>query len=132
MNFSGRYLIFNLKGNFQGQVQFTGTKEGFRGDQIKLVEVGDSGKFFVFQGHRFPTKEERDAKKAKKKARKEKKKDQPKASGMMAKLKAAKEKQEKEKKNAEKSQSGGKKAPIFYVFKLQCKTNISGQVKWTF
>ena len=99
MNFSGRYLIFNLKGSFVGQVHFTGAKEGFRGDSVKLVEVSESGKFFVFQGPRFLTKEEQAAAKAKKKAKKAKKKEEKEAKknaekgkgGMMAKLKALKE-----------------------------------------
>lgn len=48
VNYSGRYLIFDRKGMFLGAVKFTKTNEGFRGDQIKLVNVSDSGKFFVF------------------------------------------------------------------------------------
>jgi len=106
MNFSGRYLIFNLKGQFSGQVTFTNTKEGFRGDQIKLVEVSDSGKFFVFEGPRFLTKEEKEAKKIKKKARKENKKQDKKdkkaagglgMAGIMSRVKDAKKKDDKDK-----------------------------------
>jgi len=74
INFSGRYLIFDLKGMFQGAVQFTGVNENFRSQQIKLVNVSDSGKYFVFQGPRFPTKEEKEAAKEKKRLRKEAKK----------------------------------------------------------
>lgn len=141
MNFSGRYLIFNLKGQFSGQVTFTNTKEGFRGDQIKLVEVSDSGKFFVFEGPKFLTKEEKEAKKKKKKARKENKKqdkkDKKAAGGLgmasiMSRVQDAKKKDDKEKGKDSKNQSGGKKAPVFYVFKLENKTNIQGKVKWTF
>lgn len=53
MNYSGRYLIFNLKGSFQGKIQFNNTLEGFDEKQLKLVNVSDSGKFFVFEGPRF-------------------------------------------------------------------------------
>ena len=53
MNYSGRYLIFDLKGSFQGKITFCNTKEGFDEKQVKLVNVSDSGKFFVFEGPRF-------------------------------------------------------------------------------
>ena len=40
--------------------------EGFNEAALKLVNVSDSGKFFVFKGPRFLSKAERDAAKAKK------------------------------------------------------------------
>lgn len=151
INFSGRYLIFDLKGSFQGQVAFTGVSEGFRSQQIKLVNVSDSGKFYVFQGPRFLTKEQREAKrkarkeaKAAKKANKDKgdkkdkkeKKDIDLASLSPFEYKKIKEKAEKElqkqKKKLEKTQSGGKKAPIFYIFKLDQQEKITGKVEWRF
>jgi len=70
VNYSGRYLIFNLKGQFIGAVHFTGTTEGFRGDQVKLVNVSDSGKYFVFEGPRFLTKAEKEEQKRLKKEKK--------------------------------------------------------------
>ena len=74
MNYSGRYLVFDLKGSFQGKVSFNIKSEGFEEKQIKLVNVSDSGKFFVFEGPRFLTNEEKKAAKEKKKAKKEEKK----------------------------------------------------------
>jgi hypothetical protein len=57
VNYSGRYLIFDLKGAFLGQVKFNFPIEeadnGFKGNQVKLVNVSDSGKFFVFEGPKF-------------------------------------------------------------------------------
>ena len=76
MNYSGRWLIFDLKGSFQGKVIFNVKSEGFDETQIKLVNVSDSGKFFVFEGPRFLTNEEKKALKEKKKLRKERKKKQ--------------------------------------------------------
>ena len=76
VNYSGRYLIFTLVGKFLGQVNFSGTSEGFRADMIKLVNVSDSGKYFVFEGPRFLSKKEKEDKKAKKKEDKKKKKEQ--------------------------------------------------------
>ena len=35
-------------------------------------------------------------------------------------------------KKADKKKSGGKKAPLFYIFKLESRTSITGQVKWHF
>ena len=70
MNYSGRFLVFDLKGKFCGQVNFHGQKEGFRKEQIKLKNVSDSGKFFVFQGPRFLTKDEKAKAKIKKKEKK--------------------------------------------------------------
>ena len=63
VNYSGRYLVFDLLGRFVGSVDFTGTNEGFRSNQIKLVNVSESGKFFVFEGPKFLSKEETAAKK---------------------------------------------------------------------
>lgn len=74
VNYSGRYLMFDLKGAFLGPIKFTGMGEGFRGESIKLVNVSDSGKFFVFKGPRFMSKEARQAMKAKRIAKKEAKK----------------------------------------------------------
>lgn len=71
MNYSGRYLIFDLKGQFHGKITFNGSSEGFDEKQIKLVNVSDSGKFFVFEGPRFQTKEEKKASKEKKKQKKD-------------------------------------------------------------
>jgi len=59
MNYSGRYLVFDLKGSFQGKILFNGTTEGFDEKQLKLMNVSDSGKFFVFEGPRFQTKAEK-------------------------------------------------------------------------
>lgn len=70
VNYSGRYLIFDLKGAFQGQVNFQ-ANEGFQSKLVKLKNVSDSGKFFVFEGPRFKSKVERDAAKEKKKKKKE-------------------------------------------------------------
>jgi hypothetical protein len=76
MNYSGRYLIFDLKGSFQGKIQFNAESDGFNETQVKLVNVSDSGKFFVFEGPRFQTKAEQIASKEKKKLRdKDKKND---------------------------------------------------------
>jgi len=33
---------------------------------------------------------------------------------------------------ADKTKSGGKKAPLFYIFKLETKTTMTGQIKWNF
>ena len=74
MNYSGRYLVFDLKGTFLGKVCFNVQSEGFEEKQIKLVNVSDSGKFFVFEGPRFLTNEEKKAAKEKKKAKKDAKK----------------------------------------------------------
>lgn len=57
VNYSGRYLIFDLKGVFKGAVKFNSSQEGFHSDQLKLVCVSDSGKFFIFEGPHFLTKQ---------------------------------------------------------------------------
>ena len=137
MNYSGRYLIFDLKGKFMGQVKFQGQKEGFRGDLIKLKNVSDSGKFFVFQGPHFLTKAERAAQKAKKKAKIQMKKDakkKSKAGGLAAVIAKttlnAGNAVEKAQKKSDKLKSGGKKADCFYIFKLEGRTQISGKMEW--
>ena len=68
VNYSGRYLIFDLKGSFKGQVIFSGACDGFRGDKVQLKTVSDSGKFFVFEGPRFLSKDQREKIKSQKKA----------------------------------------------------------------
>lgn len=101
--------------------------------------MSDSGKFFVFEGPRFQTKEEQKASKEKKKLRKEKKKqakkdkkkDKGDKGGETKEEKKAKE-DAKAKKKAEKTQSGGKKAPRFYIFRLEVRSMITGQTKWSF
>lgn len=126
INFSGRFLIFSPQGLFKGQVHFTGVDEGFRGYQVKLVNVSDSGKYFVFKGPRFLTKEEKEAKKKKKLAKKE----AAKKNGDKTALNplAAFSMTQKMAKKMEDSKSGGKKAPIFYIFKLDQKRQPSGEV----
>ena len=139
MNYSGRYLIFDLKGQFQGKITFNGTGEGFDEKQLKLTNVSDSGKFFVFEGPRFLTKAEKQASKEKKKAKKDAKKKMKKEAkkGGLEALVAdiglnAQAQADKAAKRAEKNKSGGKKAPLFYIFKLETKTHMNGQISWCF
>ena len=117
VNYSGRYLIFDLKGSFKGQVIFSGACDGFRGDKVQLKTVSDSGKFFVFEGPRFLSKDQREKIKSQKKAVKQMK-SQVNEEGIMSTIAlAALNIIQKAKKTAPK----GKKtsARIFYVFKLE-------------
>lgn len=42
------------------------------------------------------------------------------------------EQAEKAAKKADKTKSGGKKAPLFYIFKLETRNTMAGQMKWNF
>lgn len=93
----------------------------------------------MFEGPRFLTKAEKAASKEKKKQKKDEKKRMKKEAkkgglnGMVADIGMnALAQAEKAAKKAEKNKSGGKKAPLFYIFKLETKTTMTGQMNWCF
>ena len=120
---SGRFFVFHHDGRYCGQAPFAHMEPAFRQEQLDIVCISDTMKYFAFEGPNFAARERKEKKGHKKGGKKEeetkkegesKKEEAKKGGGLLGGLLSAKAEAEAAE---EKKKSSAKK--LLYVFKLE-------------